>query len=299
MRSLKGPLARCKIPQSFHHNGLLPTLQSEFLLDEQRTSSCRSRSRHQEECTMRSIALSVFAFALIACSSDGTGQTTAAAVAGGGNPTASQHGNGNGNGKGGGGAGGGAVSSGCTYTQGFWKTHPSAWPVKSLTIGGVSYTEQQLLDLFNTPPMGDASLILVHQLIAALLNTANNAAPSAAVNQAINDAQAWMAANRGDAGLLPYGVPAGSAAGQQATALTQSLDNFNSGMAGTAHCGGGSSSGGGGSSGSSSGSSSGCADGVTPCPTGTSSVCAEGMACVEGCCVPTPPTTPPDSGPTL
>jgi hypothetical protein len=253
---------------------------------------------------MRSIALSVCAFALIACSSEGAGQTTAA-VAGGGNPMASQQGNGKGGGGAGGGvsAGGGAsVNSGCTYTQGFWKTHPSAWPVTSLTIGGVSYTEQQLLDLFNTPPKGDASLILVHQLIAALLNTANNAAPSAAVNQAINDAQAWMAANRGDAGLLPYGVPAGSAAGQQATALTQSLDNFNSGLAGTAHCGGGSSSGGGGSSGSgsSSGSSSGCADGVTPCPTGTSSVCAEGMACVEGCCVTPPPTPPPpDSGPTL
>jgi hypothetical protein len=104
-------------------------------------------------------------------------------------------------------------------------------------IGGVSYSEQQLLDLFNTVPTADASLILAHQLIAALLNTANGAVPSAAVKQAIDDAQTWMAANLGSNARLPCGVSAGSSAGQQATALTQDLDNFNSGLAGTAHCG--------------------------------------------------------------
>jgi hypothetical protein len=130
--------------------------------------------------------------------------------------------------------------SGCTYTQGFWKNHASAWPVTSLAIGGVTYTEQQLLDLFDTAPGGDASLILGHQLIAALLNVANGAATSSTVTQAIDDAQTWMAANLGSNAGLPYGVPAGSTAGQQATALTQTLDDFNSGLAGTAHCGSGS-----------------------------------------------------------
>jgi hypothetical protein len=182
-------------------------------------------------------------------------------------------------------------------TQGFWKTHPSAWPVKSLTIGGVSYSEQQLLDIFNTPPKGDASIILAHQLIAALLNTANGAVPSAAVTQSINDAQAWMAANRGDAGGLPFGVSAGSAAGQQATALTNTLDNFNSDHCGGSSDGGGSSGSSGSSSGSGSGSSSGSGSGTssgsddggsscfaTACPSGNNSECSAGMQCIEGCC---------------
>lgn len=205
---------------------------------------------------MRSIALCVCAFALIACSSEGTGQTPAAISEG----AKASPGN-QGNGQGGSGASGdGSVASGCTYTQGFWKNHPSAWPVTSLTIGGVSYSEQQLLDLFNTAPKGDASLILGHQLIAALLNSANGAVASATAQQAITDAQTWMAANRGINAGLPYVVSAGSAAGQQATALTQTLDNFNSGLAGTPHCGSGSSSSGGGS-GSSGGSGSGSGSG--------------------------------------
>jgi hypothetical protein len=233
---------------------------------------------------------------LIACTPQDTGQTTAA-IAGG------QQGDGTGEGDPSGEA---SVNSGCTYTQGYWKTHPSAWPVMSLTIGGVLYSEQQLLDLFNTAPKGDASLILAHQLIAGLLNIANSAVPSPAGQQAINDAQTWMAANRGSNAGLPYGVSAGSAAGQQATALTQILNNFNSGLASTAHCGSGSSSGGGSSSGSgssgsgtSSGSGSSCGEGVTPCSLGANSQCNEGTQCIEGCCLPTPPTPPPmpDAGP--
>jgi hypothetical protein len=238
--------------------------------------------------------LCTFAFALIACSSAGTGQTSSG-INGGGPPNEQDHG------KGGGGAGGGdSVNTACTYTQGYWKTHASAWPVKSLTIGGVSYSEQQLLDLFNTAPAGDASIILAHQLIAALLNLANGAGASAAVQQTINDAQAWMVANRGSNVGLPYAVYAGSAAGQQATALTQSLDDFNSGLAGTPHCGSGSSSGNGSGNGSSSGSGSGCGD-VASCSTGASSQCPAGMQCIEGCCVttlppPPPPPAVPDAG---
>jgi hypothetical protein len=192
---------------------------------------------------MRSLALCVCAFALIACSSENTGQNSAAIGPGG------THGS-QGNVKGGGG-GGGPVNGDCTYTQGYWKNHPSAWPVTSLVIGGVTYSEQQLIALFNDAPKGDASLILGHQLIAALLNVKNGAVPSVTVAQAINDAQTWMLANKGSNAGLPYGVSAGSAAGQQATSLTQTLDDFNSGLSGIPHCGDGSSSGSG--SGSSSG----------------------------------------------
>src|SRR5689334_10028024 len=40
-----------------------------------------------------------------------------------------------GGGDGGGGGGGGEE---CAFTQGYWKNHPDAWPVSSLTLGGVS-----------------------------------------------------------------------------------------------------------------------------------------------------------------
>jgi hypothetical protein len=173
-----------------------------------------------------------------------------------------------------------ASLGGCTYTQGYWKNHPSAWPVTSLTIGGVVYSEQQLLALFDAAPKGDASLILAHQLIAALLNVANGAVASPAVQQAINDAQAWMTANKGSNPALPYGVAAGSVAGNQATALTNTLDGFNSGTAGTPHCGegGGGSSGSSGSGSSSSGSGSSC--GCTGSSSGGSSGSSSGGGCV-------------------
>ncbi|HEY0735145.1 MAG TPA: hypothetical protein VGD69_09595, partial [Herpetosiphonaceae bacterium] len=67
----------------------------------------------------------------------------------------------------------------CTYTIGYWKTHPEDWPVQSLTLGGVTYTKAQLLNILNTPPRGDATYIVAHQLIAVKLNIASGADPSA------------------------------------------------------------------------------------------------------------------------
>ena len=235
---------------------------------------------------MRFIASCVLGLLFVACSSGQTDRTSESI-------SASSNGNGNGNGSGHGGSEGAGSSDaspgGCTYTQGYWKNHASAWPVTSLTIGGVVYGEQQLLALFDTAPGGDASLILAHQLIAALLNVANGAVPSPAVQQAINDAQAWMTANKGSNAALPYGVAAGSAAGNQATALTDTLDGFNSGTAGTPHCGEGGSSSGGSSGGSGSGSGSGGGSGggsSCGCDSGTGSGGGSGSSS-GGACVPT------------
>jgi hypothetical protein len=142
-----------------------------------------------------------------------------------------------GSGGSGSGEGGSGGSSGpCTLTQGYWKNHPEAWPVMSLTIGGVVYSQADLLAIFAMDPGGDASLILAHQLIAAMLNEAAAVIPPAAVTQALGEAQAWMAANADADGRLPYGTPSGSAAANEATTLSSELDNFNSGLAGVAHC---------------------------------------------------------------
>jgi hypothetical protein len=235
---------------------------------------------------MRFLASCVLTLLFVGCSSGQTDRSSAAALSG---ESHSQSGS-EGGSQGGSQSGGPSDASlgGCTFTQGYWKNHPSAWPVTSLTIGGVVYSEQQLLTLFGTAPKGDASLILAHQLIAALLNVASGAVASPAVQQAINDAQAWMAANKGSNAALPYGVAAGSAAGNEATALTSTLDSFNSGMAGTPHCGdtGSGSSSSGSSSGSSSSSGSGSSSGSSGGSADSGSCVAVGGACAQSsdCC---------------
>jgi hypothetical protein len=127
------------------------------------------------------------------------------------------------------------TGKGCTYTQGYWKNHPSAWPVTSLTIGGVTYTQAQLLSLFGDAPGGDASLILEHQLAAAMLNAAFGASQAQA-GTVIADAQAWMAANKDADGQLPYGTSASSPAGAAATAISSKLDTYNNGGLDVPHC---------------------------------------------------------------
>src|SRR5262249_36563852 len=77
-------------------------------------------------------------------------------------------------------------------TQGFWKNHPSAWKVTSLTIGGTSYTQNQLIQILQTPTGGNAALILAHQLIAAMLNVANGAAESGTTAAKIADASTLL-----------------------------------------------------------------------------------------------------------
>lgn len=68
---------------------------------------------------------------------------------------------------------------GCTHTQGYWKNHPEAWPVSSLKLGTVSYISAQLLSIFNEPVEGNSLISLAYQLIAAKLDIANGADPSA------------------------------------------------------------------------------------------------------------------------
>jgi hypothetical protein len=71
---------------------------------------------------------------------------------------------------------------GCTYTFGYWKTHyPGGWPLavqqNGLTINVIHYTAVQLWNVLKATPKGNAVTILGHQLIGALLNQWNGAAP--------------------------------------------------------------------------------------------------------------------------
>src|SRR5215212_2631059 len=63
----------------------------------------------------------------------------------------------------------------CPLSQGYWRTHPAAWPVTTLVLGNSAnaahtYSQRELLAIFDANAKKDASLILADQLIAAKLN---------------------------------------------------------------------------------------------------------------------------------
>jgi len=130
-------------------------------------------------------------------------------------------------------------SIGCTYSQGYWKTHGpegcnpansgNTWPVTSLTLGTVNYGDGQLCSIMNTPAAGNGLLSLAHQLIAAKLNIANGSDGST-INATIAAADALIG------NLLIPPVGAGILAPAATAALTTALDDYNNGLAGPGHC---------------------------------------------------------------
>jgi hypothetical protein len=131
---------------------------------------------------------------------------------------------------------------GCTYTQGFWKTHgpvPTGqneyvWPaaVKSggLALGTVNYTDAQLLAIFKKPAQGNGLVSMAHQLIAAKLNVANGTPAPAVVTNAIAAADGLIG------GLVVPSVGTGYLPSSATSALTGTLASYNEGAIGPGHC---------------------------------------------------------------
>jgi hypothetical protein len=117
-----------------------------------------------------------------------------------------------------------ASSNPGTGTIGYWKTHPEAWPVPQITIGGVSYTRSQAISVMDGPSRGDKTIDLFKQLVAAKLNVIidNDATCIAA---SIVTADAWLA-------TYPVGsnVKSSSLAWMVAGPLHQKLDDYNNGQ---------------------------------------------------------------------
>jgi hypothetical protein len=122
-------------------------------------------------------------------------------------------------------------TTGCTLTQGFWKNHPEDWPVTSLKLGTVTYTQAQLLSILDQPVRGNGLVSLAHQLIAVKLNIANGASGTV-VNSAIASADAMIG------GLVVPPVGSGSLSTSSVGGLVTQLDQFNQGLAagGPGHC---------------------------------------------------------------
>jgi len=121
------------------------------------------------------------------------------------------------------------VAGSCTYSQGYWRTHPDAWPVTSLTLGTVTYQAAELMAILDNPAQGNGLVILAHQLIAAKLNIANGADPTA-VQQAITDADNMIG------GLVAPPIGNGYLAPGQTGDLTETLTEYNEGTIGPGHC---------------------------------------------------------------
>ena len=132
-------------------------------------------------------------------------------------------------------------ASSCTLTQGYWKTHGAvptgnneyAWPdtikANGLQLGSVTYTAADLLSMLNKPAAGNGLIALAHQLIAAKLNVAAGADPTAiAADIAIADALI------GSLVVPPLG--SGHLAPSLTSGLVTVLGNYNEGATGPGHC---------------------------------------------------------------
>jgi len=78
-----------------------------------------------------------------------------------------------------------------TGTPGFWKNHPDAWPVASLTIGGKIYSKDLAIQIMKTSGSGDKCFTMFDALVSAKLNVLVGN-PSACIDAKIVNADAWM-----------------------------------------------------------------------------------------------------------
>jgi hypothetical protein len=110
-----------------------------------------------------------------------------------------------------------------TGTPGYWKNHPEAWPVASITVGGVSYTKDQAIAWLKKVGK-DKTTTMFSSLVPAMLNVLIGNDGSC-VNPTIAAANAWMATY----GPVGSGVHASSAAWTAGEPLHITLDNYNNG----------------------------------------------------------------------
>jgi len=112
-----------------------------------------------------------------------------------------------------------------TGTPGYWMNHPEAWPVGTITIGGVTYSMDDAIAIMQMPVSGDKTFTMFPALVAAKLNVliGND---SSCIDATIAAADEWMA-QYGPAGS---NVEASSYAWQIGETLSNMLDDYNNGL---------------------------------------------------------------------
>lgn len=79
----------------------------------------------------------------------------------------------------------------CPRGIGFWRSHPEAWPVPTLTVGGETYDRDAAMSILSAPVRGDVTVLLFKDVVAARLNVL--AGGERGVEAAIAAADAYLA----------------------------------------------------------------------------------------------------------
>lgn len=111
-----------------------------------------------------------------------------------------------------------------TGTPGYWKNHPDAWPVSTITVGGVTYTKEQAIAWLGKVGK-DKTTTMFSSLVPAKLNVLIGNDGSC-VSSTIADADAWMATY----GPVGSNVAASSYAWSVGEPLHRQLDSYNNGL---------------------------------------------------------------------
>jgi hypothetical protein len=128
--------------------------------------------------------------------------------------------------------------TGCTLTQGYWKTHSEFGPAPyddtwAMLPNGAStpffLSGKTWYEVFWTPPAGNAYYNLARQYMAAKLNLLNGASSTSSVNGAIMWSQTQFFNL-----YTPTNWPAGKR--KQALGYATGLDYYNNGLVGPGHC---------------------------------------------------------------
>jgi hypothetical protein len=110
-----------------------------------------------------------------------------------------------------------------TGTPGYWKNHPEAWPVGSITVGGVTYTKAQAISWLSKTGK-DKTVTMFQSLVSAMLNVLIGNDGSC-IHSAIGQGNAWLA-------TYPLGsnVAGGSAAWTLGDPIHITLDAYDNGL---------------------------------------------------------------------
>jgi hypothetical protein len=131
-------------------------------------------------------------------------------------------------------------ATGCTLTQGYWKTHSSYGPAPyddtwALLSGGLGANKpfylsgQTWYQVFWTPPQGNPYYNLAHQFEAATLNELNGASTPANVDAALAWAHTFFSTHTPSSNLTKTEKA-------QVLYYANLLDNYNNGLVGPVHC---------------------------------------------------------------
>jgi hypothetical protein len=112
-----------------------------------------------------------------------------------------------------------------TGTPGYWMNHPEAWPVSSITLGGITYPKDLAIAIMKAPVKGDKRYTMFPNLVCAKLNVliGND---SSCIDATIAAADAWWATYSGSLVLAKSYAWQGGGGG----ALASTLDAYNNGL---------------------------------------------------------------------